>query len=441
MRKTWKAALLAVLLAQASLAWAGGFNIYELGSRATALGGAFTATADDASAIFYNPAGLAYQPDGWQFSLNVSPLTPSSKFTRAEGTTALLYPGDSQGETASNWFFPTGAYITYKKGAWSGGLGFFTPYGLGVEWDRKDTFAGRSISANAEIQGYYVSPVVTYQPTPHFALSVGGHAVKTNLTLENIVTANLGTGTDVTNVADVKIDGTSDWALGLAAALMFRPIDRLTFGVNYKMGVTNKFRGQDATVTQRLTGSSAIDSLVTLSLISELGALGTQGVGGDLDFPDLVVGAVRYDFSPTISLEFDYAWFGWSTFDQVTLDFEKGSSVTLEENYKDAWQIRVGGEYRYTDQLRFMIGYVHDTTPQPRGSMSPLLPDADRNDYSLGLTWTSGSGRYDLTAGYMLVEFQDRSTLENGVGQNYDGLDGTYASRAHIFTLGYTRRF
>ena len=73
-----KSPLVAVLLLLfASSAWAGGFNIYEMGSRATALGGAFTATADDATAVFYNPAGLAWQPDGWQFSVNVSPISPS----------------------------------------------------------------------------------------------------------------------------------------------------------------------------------------------------------------------------------------------------------------------------------------------------------------------------------------------------------------------------
>ena len=63
LRKSPLAAALAVLLIAGS-AWAGGFNIYEMGARATALGGAFTATADDASALFYNPAGLAFQPDG-----------------------------------------------------------------------------------------------------------------------------------------------------------------------------------------------------------------------------------------------------------------------------------------------------------------------------------------------------------------------------------------
>ena len=95
---TLGAALLVLLLAP-TFALAGGFNIYEMGARATALGGAFTATADDASAIFYNPAGLAWLEEGWSVSANVSLISPTSKFTRAEGVTENLYPGDATAET------------------------------------------------------------------------------------------------------------------------------------------------------------------------------------------------------------------------------------------------------------------------------------------------------------------------------------------------------
>ncbi len=433
MRKVLLLVAIAALLAQAGDACASGFNIYEMGSRATALGGAFTATADDASAVFYNPAGMAFQPDGWQFSLNISPISPTNKFTRAEGQTPILYPGDSTGETKSSWFFPTGAYLTWKKEKWAAGLGFFTPFGLGVEWDSQDTFAGRDVSTNAQIQGLYFSPVVSFQPVPRVAISVGGHAVKSHLKLESIVTANVGTGNDLTNVGDVLIEGGGDWAFGAAAAAMWRPLDALTLGVNYKQGVTNSFSDGEATVAQRLTGSAAVDGLVTQVLGSKLG---TQKVTGDLDYPDLLALAVRYDFSEKFMFEADAVWFGWSAFDSVSLVFDDGDVETLKEEYEDVWQYRFGVQYTHTDRLRFMAGYVYDETPQPTRSMSPLLPDANRNDYSFGTTWSSGSGRYDLTAGYMLVEFETRSTNDN-----FDEFNGSYNSRAHIFTLAYTRRF
>lgn len=425
----------------AGSARAGGFNIYEMGTRATALGGAYTATADDPTAIFYNPAGLAYQADGWQFSVNTSPISPKNSYARATGATAIEYPGDPTAETKSTWFFPTGAYLTYKRDAWSGGFGFFTPFGLGVEWEDPDTFPGRSLSKNAQIQGFYLSPVVTYRPHEMVAISVGGHLVKTHLTLERIQTANLGTGTDLLNVADVEIEGASGWKAGFAAGLMVKPLEQLTLGANYKQGITNEFRDQDATFTQRTTGSAAIDAAVLQNLEASVGRVGTQNVSGDLNYPDILALAARYDFDDRFALELDGVWFGWSTFKEVALDFELAPTVVLEEDYEDKWQIRVGGEYTHSEQLRFMVGYVHDETPQPKGSMSPLLPDATRNDFSAGATWTGESGRHEVSGGYMLVEFEERDTLEDGAGVNYDGFDAAYKSRAHIFSLAYTGRF
>src|SRR4051795_1599429 len=49
------------MLAVSGAAFGAGFGLFEQGAKATAMGGAFAATADDPSAIFYNPAGIAQQ--------------------------------------------------------------------------------------------------------------------------------------------------------------------------------------------------------------------------------------------------------------------------------------------------------------------------------------------------------------------------------------------
>jgi long-chain fatty acid transport protein len=211
--------------------------------------------------------------------------------------------------------------------------------------------------------------------------------------------------------------------------------------VNYKQGVTNEFRDQDATFSQRDLNDDTLNALVEANLLATVGRIGTQNVSGDLDYPDILALAARYDFSPRFALEVDGVWFGWSAFDEVVLDFELAPTETLKENYADKWQFRVGGEYTHSEQLRFMLGYVRDQTPQPKESMSPLLPDASRNDFSIGGTWMTSSGLDEITLGYMLVEFEERDTLENGVGKNFDGFDAAYKSRAHILSLAYSRRF
>src|SRR5258705_4907594 len=51
--------LMACLLS--ATAFGAGFSIFEQGAKASGMAGAFVATADDPSAVFYNPAGIANQ--------------------------------------------------------------------------------------------------------------------------------------------------------------------------------------------------------------------------------------------------------------------------------------------------------------------------------------------------------------------------------------------
>jgi long-chain fatty acid transport protein len=424
-------ALCALLLPPS--AFAGGFNIYEMSTRATALGGAFTATADDASAVFYNPAGLAWQPGTWSVSLSTSPILPATEFTRANGLTADAYPGDQSSQTADNVFFPTGLYAGYRLSpSWVLGLGFFTPFGLGVEWDDPDTFSGRTLSTNSNIRGYYVSPMATWQPRPSFALSAGFHVVISELDLSRIQTQRFGTDGADYNVVEVDISGTSDVALGPALGAMFRPGDAWSFGVNYKGGVDNDFSDGEAVFTQIPTGIMALDDGVAANLT----ALGTtQDLSGSLPYPSMVAAGVRYDGNGWAIMG-DFVWFSWSDFDEVTLDFESTAieDQVLEEYYQDGQQWRFGFSAQLTPSLEGLLGFVVDNNPQPSGSVSPLLPDADRLDYSLGLSWRTG--RLAVNAAYMLVDFEERSTVVDGVGMNFEGFDGTYDSVANIFSFG-----
>lgn len=431
MRATLLSAVCGLVLAPPVLA--GGFNIYEMSTRATALGGAFTATADDASALFYNPAGMAWQPGTWSISLSTSPILPSSEFTRASGVTADLYPGRVSSQTEDNVFFPTGIYAGYRMSpSWVLGFGFFTPFGLGVEWEEPETFPGRTLSTNSNIRGFYLSPMATWQPSPELAVSAGFHVVISELDLTRMQTQAFGTDGSIYNVVDVEISGTSDPALGPAAGVMYRPGSRWSFGLNYKGGVENDFADGEAVFTQIETGIAALDSGVA----ANLAALGTdQPLSGELPYPSIVSTGVRYD-GDDWALMGDFVWVSWSDFDEVTLDFESAAldDQVLEEYYQDGQQWRFGASLQLTPSLEGLLGFVIDDNPQPSGSVSPLLPDADRLDYSLGLTWRTG--RMAVNAAYMLVDFKERSTVEDGVGKNFDGFDGTYDSVANIFSFG-----
>ena len=125
------------------------------------MGLAFTAVADDPSAIFFNPAGL-----GWQkhFEARGRRLVPDEDEGRLHGARTLIPGiGDIEKEHKTTFVFPTLYAVAPLTSEINFGLGIFAPYGLGFRWDNAETFSGRFIAQNAVIQSVDMNPVLSFQ--------------------------------------------------------------------------------------------------------------------------------------------------------------------------------------------------------------------------------------------------------------------------------------
>src|SRR5665647_2102944 len=141
----WKmVSVLLVLLFTASTSFAAGFRLPEAGAKAMGMGFAFTGQADDPSAIYFNPAGLT-QLKGQNVMVGVTYIRENgATFT---GTTPLtLNTGtgsfDSKSETQKSldFFIPNLYYTkTTSDGYFAYGVGIFSPFGLGQEYNSKTT--------------------------------------------------------------------------------------------------------------------------------------------------------------------------------------------------------------------------------------------------------------------------------------------------------------
>ncbi|MHB8080031.1 MAG: OmpP1/FadL family transporter [Candidatus Krumholzibacteriia bacterium] len=424
---------LAAGLGLAATALAGGFNIYEASARATALGGAFTATADDASALFYNPAGMAFL-EGTMIDANLMPIVPGSKFTAAEWPD----PG-ATGRTVKQSFPVPGLYGVHRtSGPLAFGLGVYAPFGLGVKWQDRTTWVGRRSSFNVDLASIYATPAVAWRLNENAAVSVGVDVGWAKIKLSNFNSVPLGGLSTLTNVIQADIDGSSRLNVTPCAGVMWRPAPRLSLGAMYHHNKTMQVRNQDATLT------NVAPEALRPTVDAQIAALGgtDHKVSGDLKFPWILTTGVSYRFSDRLRGEFDLVRVGWSKFDNLTLEFDNPAmSQTIEEQYKDVWQLRFGADVTMSERWGAMFGYCHDNSPQPYGSMSPLLPDANREDFSLGLQYHNAGWR--LTGSYMAVMFHDRSNVVDGQDLRFsDTLPlGTYDSIAHIFGLGLGRTF
>ena len=421
----WTLLAAAVLVAFAGTVHAAGFNIYEAGARATALGGAFTATADDGSALFYNASGMSFV-EGHAVDINLMPITPGFKFAEAN---------DGQTNASVSTSFPIpGVYYTSNHGTIAWGIGVYAPYGLGIEWENRDTWVGRQASYDVSIETVYLTPAISWRVSESFAASIGVDVVKQSLDL-NKMTLHPALGV---NALNTSIEGHSDIAVTPTAGLMFRPNPVLSLGLMYHHSVTMKYTDGDAHITNIATpGSDAY--YWGAALLAGLGGENHK-IASELNLPSILSAGVSWQFIAKLRAEFNAVWFKWSEFQSLGMTFDNDPDSPLNQDivfdYEDAWQFRLGLEWDIIENLAAMGGFVYDTTPQPLGAVSPILPDSDRQDYSIGLQYKVS--QWELTVSYMYVNAEKRTNIENGQPVRFSETYpvGEYSSNANIVALG-----
>ena len=156
--------LLLVLVANLPLKlWANGYLLPDQDAFATARGEAFTATADNAAAVYYNPAGLS-QLDGNNIRAGAYGIYLDPRFTP---------PGGSQTFHSQRHYAATPQlFYSYGRTNWpvSFGLGVYSPFGLAVDWPQNTGF--RTLGVQGRLSTVTINPVMAVKLSP--SLSVGG---------------------------------------------------------------------------------------------------------------------------------------------------------------------------------------------------------------------------------------------------------------------------
>jgi long-chain fatty acid transport protein len=337
----------------------------------------------------------------------------------------------STGEAESKTYPVPGVYYTNNPGgSLAFGIGVYAPFGLGVVWKDPATWVGRRVSYDVQIQTVYVTPALSLTVAEGLAIAAGMDIATQHLEL-NKYTPEPQFGQ---NAVQSTIKGSSSLNVTPTLGVMYRPDDKWSLGLSYHFKKTMKFDDAEGTLTPVAPGNDPYGD----TLVDNLGQ--DQTLSSDLNLPDILALGVSYRFVENFKAEFNYVRFGWSTFEKLALNFQTDAlDQTIHFNYEDSWQIRFGFDFQANEKWNFMAGYVHDKTPQPLEAVSPLLPDSDRNDYSLGALYRTGN--WDFNISYMVVVGTERTNIENGepVRNSTDYPYGTYKSLANLlgFGVGY----
>ena len=417
--RTLAAAVATLSLLGPAPAHAAGFAIFEQGARAMGFAGAYTAQSNDPSAIFHNAAGIAFLK-GKQLYLGGTLIRPSSTFTGDDP-----FPGAAITEKGNTGLLvPPAAYYTQQfSERVVFGLGLHTPFGLTTDWANPETFSGRFLSQRAELRGFSVNPTVGYKLADRFALGLGLDVRVSSVSLQRRAPVINPFTQQVADAASIDLQSNTDVGFGFNAGLLAKVSDSLSAGIHYRHKVSAGYDGV-ATFTQLPTGNAQLDTSLAARLPQ-----GNQPVTTAIDFPAFASGGVAYT-SGDWTFEADANWYQWSTFRRLSLLFTERPDLNQDivENYKNSWQYRMGLERRIGETYAVRGGYFFDQSPAPAESVSPLLPDSDRNGFALGGTWKSGRFHADAAMWYVL------SPARSTEGVNRDQFNGTYKSSA--FTLG-----
>lgn len=408
-------AILALVLFGSSSAFASGFSIYEASMRANALMGAFTAFADHASTIYYNPAGLA-NLDGIQVAGGATVISPRSSFRNLG---PLGPAGQEVNMEKQNFLVPNLYGAAQITDGLTAGIGVYAPFGLGTKWP--SDWVGRGHSIEADIQTLFANPAVGYE-LPDFG--IGNIKVGAGLMVAFHGEVKLSRAVRTfTPEGTFSLEGElKEPAYGYNLGLLYEPVDRVTLGFTYRSSVTTEYEG-DATFANLNVGfpSEATGS-------------------AEIELPASWVAALNVEIMDGLRAEVDYVWWGWSSYDELVIQFDQvipalgGDAIVNERNYEDTWQIRAGLEYTKVgiEGLTLRGGIAYDKNPVRDEYLDPTLPDSDRLLFSGGLTYAL-TPAVEVDASYIFIRAEQRRSI--GAPGSPDGIYNTYA---HLPGIGLT---
>jgi long-chain fatty acid transport protein len=412
-----------------ALTHAAGFALIE--QSGSGIGSAFAgsaASADDASAMFFNPAALsllgAPQVAAAAHGINLEAKFTDRGSTLPPGGLGLLPAGATRNDAGD--FIPTGnvyfAMPFNEKLAF--GFGVNAPFGLVTEYD--DPWVGRFQGIRTELKTVNANPAVSYRVNDQVALGAGVNYQYASAELSNAVM--LAQGVEGRALLDVN-----DEALGWNAGALFTLPSSARVGLSYRSRLDYSLAGD--TTVNTLTG-------ITIPTVS-----GPTSV--DVTFPDSVYISLAQPFGAATEIRADVSWTNWS---RVGTLFAVNSQTgvprdVLQFDFDDAWRVALGAQYRQNDRWTLRGGLAWDQSPVKDDVRTVRLPDSDRYWVSLGARWQPADQlSVDLGYAHLFLEDAslDRTRPQLGVvppGVFASTVHGDYTSSVDIISAQLTWAF
>jgi long-chain fatty acid transport protein len=405
---------------------AAGFGITE--QSVSGLGNAFaggSASAEDASTVFLNPAGMT-RLQGTRFTAGLHYIMPSTKFSNQGSTINPLLggaplTGGNGGDAGVDALVPNLYYVRDINERWKFGLGIGAPFGLSSSYD--DDWVGRYHALDSELKTININPALAVKLNDQVSLGFGISAMYSEARLTNAVDFSagclgsaplatcgaLGLTTPQGTDGEAEVQG-DDWGFGFNIGLLWQATDATRIGAHYRSRTKHTLEG-DADFVYPSAGA--------VTFATGAGLIDGADVTADLTTPDSFSVSIYHDINPQWAVMADYTWTNWSVFDELRIEFDTGASDSVvTTDWNDTDRFSVGLNYRHNSAWLWRAGVAYDEGATPDAARrTPRVPDEDRTWLAVGFNYQP-SDNMNIDVGYTHLWVDDARVQKQAVGED-----------------------
>lgn len=403
------------LLLLPTCAFASGFGIYDANAKATGMGGAFIARADDASAVYYNPAGIAFL-DGTNALVNLLPVQPH---------VTVSFGGEVDSE--QRWVVVPAMFLTKKiDDRLAAGIGVFAPIGLGVQYP--ENYPGNFISYRSMGLAAFIRPTLAYKVTDNLAVAASLDIVYSQMKIDRKLPFSM-MGMPIPGAVDnrVTVDGTG---FGYSVSALYQAGEDFRIGAKYRACVEIDYEG-DADFTTPTFGNPYMDGMMDQMFFD-------QAVTSGIDVPAEFTIGLYYKASDRLSFVADAAFTQWSSVDVIPMAHENSMlDQDWAMNWEDTWGFKFGAEYFLNEQIALRGGYTRDYSPIPAETLTPFAPDGDRHEFTVGIGYDGAENLW----GQMFLDMAFRYIMIEDVTSKFSYFPATFNTDMTFFSISTGFKF
>lgn len=400
---------------------ANGLRLVSQDAFATARGEAFVATADNPSAVYYNPAGITQIP-GLRSRSSIYGAYYNSTYQPPPGAANAGSTYDLQNNFAAVPQF----FATYglKDVPLTLGFGIYSPFGGRISWPQDTGF--RTVAIKGSVTYITANPVIAWRITPKVSVGAG---VSVNYAKMDLNQGLLRNQNPFSNYFEFGGDG---FMVGYNLGILWQPIEKLSFGAMFRSTTTLKAEGKTEFEQQPVIQPTRIHA------------------NAEYEFPLTVVFGVSYRPTPKWNLEINADYTDWSSFDTTTIrqetppPFPVQKDIEVKLGWQASWLYEFGVTRYLENGWQVSGGYVFSENSVPNTYYSPLAADLDRHVISLGTGYTGKRWGFDVA--YQFAYGPDHTasgSTPSSQPAQFAGqtADGTYDFISHALLATLELRF